>query len=186
MPAGCNITEGFQLGCRDNTGGLKAIYIYSGSFEDLTITEANNAITSISGSAPAGNWFRYDVPRQTSDFTETINGSTENQTVFYEQTVNVTFAKMQSSLRNQVKILAQNPELRIIVETNNSGENNDKFFLVGRTRGASLDTGTGTTGTAFGDLNGYTLPFVGQEPNPADAISGSILANVLDGPGISY
>ncbi len=93
---------------------------------------------------------------------------------------------MQSSLRNQVKILAQNPELRIIVETNNSGENGDKFFLVGRTRGASLDTGTGQTGTAFGDLNGYNLPFVGQEPNPADAITGSILADIMVGPGISY
>ena len=27
----CDITSGFALGCRDNTGGIKAIYILSGS-----------------------------------------------------------------------------------------------------------------------------------------------------------
>ena len=27
----CDITTGFTLGCRDNTGGLKNIYILSGS-----------------------------------------------------------------------------------------------------------------------------------------------------------
>ena len=39
-----------------------------------------------------------------------------------------------------------------------------------------LLSGTGATGTAFGDLNGYTLTFTGQEPNPASEISGSLAA----------
>ena len=29
----CDITSGFTLGCRDNTGGLKNIYILSGSID---------------------------------------------------------------------------------------------------------------------------------------------------------
>jgi hypothetical protein len=31
--------------------------------------------------------------------------------------------------------------------------------------GMQLLSGTGATGTAFGDLNGYSLTFTGQEPN---------------------
>ena len=32
--------------------------------------------------------------------------------------------------------------------------------------------GAGATGTAFGDLNGYTLTFTSQEPEPASEIDG--------------
>jgi len=57
---------------------------------------------------------------------------------------------LQTSIRNQVKVLAQNPDLKIVVETNNSSEDNiGKFFYVGRYRGATLSGGSGTTGTAF-------------------------------------
>lgn len=182
----CDITAGLQLGCRDNTGGIKAVYIYSGSFDDLTITEANGAVTEISGAVPAGKWFKYELQRGTSDFTDAINGSVENQTVFYAPTVNVVFAKMQSALRNQVKVLADNPKIRMIVETNNAGDLNDKFFLVGRENGLTLDAGSAGTGTGFGDLNGYTLPFVGAEPDPSIPLSGSNLAGILNGPDLGF
>jgi hypothetical protein len=43
-----------------------------------------------------------------------------------------------------------------------------------------LLSGTGATGTAFGDLNGYSLTFTGQEPEPASEISGS-LSGALSG-----
>jgi hypothetical protein len=68
----------------------------------------------------------------------------------------------------------------MIVETNNS-EGGTVFFLLGQTRGLSLSGGQAQTGTAFGDLQGYTLTFVGQEPDPASALSGSSLAGVLSG-----
>jgi len=45
----------------------------------------------------------------------------------------------------------------------------------------TLSGGTGQTGTAFGDLNGYTLTFTGDEPFPASEVSGSVLTSVLSG-----
>jgi hypothetical protein len=120
------------------------------------------------------------LSRQTGDFTETINTSVENGTVFYEQTVNAPFHKLQSSTRNQVKTLARNPEITMVVETNNS-EGGTVFFLLGESRGLALNGGQAQTGTAFGDLQGYTLTFVGQEPDPASALSGSSLVGVLSG-----
>ena len=178
----CDITSGFTLPCRDNTGGIKNIYILSGSVAGLT-GEENGLITDISGS---GDFYKFELTRQTGDYTETINASLENGTVFYEQVVNAPFHKMQSSLRNQIKVLAQNPAMKLVVESN-SGEDATagKFFYLGQKNGVSLSGGTGATGTAFGDMNGYTLTFTGQEPLPACEVSGSDLDAVTTGIGVS-
>ncbi len=167
----CDITSGFELGCRDNTGGIKNLYILSGSIDSIT-DASEGLISEISG---AGEFFQYELFRQTSDFTEAISSTPENGTVFYEQTANAVFFKMQSSTRNQVRVLAKNPNLKIIVETNNGSQDNvGRYWLLGEENGVQLLTGTGATGTAFGDLNGYNLTFTGQEPEPASELSGSL------------
>jgi len=173
----CDITSGFTLGCRDNTGGIKNLYILSGSID--TVTDASEGV--ISGITGSGGFFKYELFRQTSDFSEAISATPENGTVFYEQTVNAVFFKLQSSTRNQIRVLAKNPDLKVIVETNNGSEDGvGKYWLLGENNGMQLLSGTGATGTAFGDLNGYTLAFTGQEPEPASEISGS-LVGALDG-----
>ena len=175
----CDINSGYVLGCRDNLGGIKALYILSGSVAG--ITDTSNEISDISGS---GVFYQFDLQRGTSDFTETINGSTENQTVFYEATLNAVFAKMQTSTRNQIKILAQNPDLKIVVETNND-TSGAKFFYMGRKNGAVLNAGQGQSGTALGDSNQYLLTFTAQEPSPADVITGTTLSSALTGITVS-
>ena len=173
----CDITSGFTLGCRDNTGGIANLYILSGSI--TSVTDASEGL--ISGITGSGEFFKFELFRQTSDFTEAITSTPENGTVFYEQTLNAVFFKLQSSTRNQVKVLAQNPNLKVIVETNNGTVDGvGRYWLLGEDRGMQLLSGTGATGTAFGDLNGYTLTFTGQEPEPASEISGS-LSGALSG-----
>jgi len=174
----CDITSGFELGCRDNAGGIKNLYILSGSID--TITGADSGLISdVSGS---GTFYKFELFRQTSDFSEAISSTPENGTVFYDQTLNATFFKMQSATRNKVRVLAKNPDLKIIVETNNgSVDGIGTFFLMGQENGAQLLSGTAQSGTAFGDLNGYSLTFSGQEPEPASEISGSDLSAVLTG-----
>ena len=174
----CDITSGFTLGCRDNTGGDKNIYILSGSISTLTGAE-NGLITDIDG---YGTLYKFELVKETADHTETITVSEENGTVFYETALNAAFHKMQSATRNQVKVLAKNPNLKIIIETNNGSEDGvGKFFLMGQENGASLTAGTGASGKAFGDMNGYSLTFTAKEPNPMCELSGSALAGVLTG-----
>lgn len=178
----CDITSGYTLGCRDNTGGIKNVYILSGSVAGLT-GEENGLITDISGS---GTFYKFELTRQTGDYTETINASLENGSVFYEQVVNAPFHKLQSSTRNQIKVLAQNPNLKVIVETNNGSDATaGKFFYLGQNNGLSLSGGTGATGTAFGDMNGYTLTFTGQEPLPACEVQTGNLEDDLTGITVS-
>ena len=180
----CDISSGFTLGCRDNAGGIKNIYILSGSVTTVTGYQSG-LITDISGD---GIFYKFELAKQTGDYTETLNASTENGTVFYEQAVNAPFHKMQSATRNQVKVLAQNPDLKVVVETNNGAEDGvGKFFYLGQDNGLTLSGGTGASGTGFGDMNGYSLTFTGQEPLPASEISGSAtsFADALTGITIS-
>lgn len=180
----CDITSGFQLGCRDNSGGIKNVYILSGSVN--TITEANGAITDLDGS---GVFYQFELTKNTGDFVETPTPSLENGTVFYSQVINVAFHKLQASIRNQVKVLAQNPALKIVVETNNGVESpfTGRFFYVGKDRGATLTGGAGGTGTAFGDANQYALTFEGLEPQPAYEITTSgALTDALTGITVAY
>jgi hypothetical protein len=165
----CDITSGFQLGCRDNTGGLKAIYILSGSID--SITGSQGLITSITGT---GSFYQFQLFRQTSNYSEELVATPENGTIVYNQTCNAVFFKMQTATRNQVRVLAQNPNLAIVIETQNGSETgNARWWLMGQVNGAQLLSGTGQTGTAFSDLNGYNLVFSGNEPNPASEVSGS-------------
>jgi hypothetical protein len=174
----CDITSGFTLGCRENSGGVKNLYILSGSVSSIT-NASEGLINAMTGS---GEFFKFELFRQTSDYTETITSTPENGTIFYEQSVNAIFFKLQSATRNQMKVLAQNPNLKVIVETNNgSTDGVGKYFYLGQENGLQLTGGTGATGTAFGDLNGYTLNFVGQEPAPASEISGSDLSVIMSG-----
>lgn len=190
MPAGCNITAGFQLGCRDNTGGVKRAYILSGSVDEVTAT--NSLISGITGS---GSFFAFDQVRQTANYTETINSSVENGTIFYEQSLTLQFHKYQDTLQDMINTLGDNPELKVILETNNGAEDNaDRFFYLGEFNGMTLSAGSGQTGTAFGDLNGYSLTFTGQEPEPAKEINVTYdaaadfnnLASALSGITVAY
>jgi len=177
--ATCDITSGFTLGCRDNTGGIKNIYILSGSVDTVVGSGATGLITEITGS---GTFYKFELTRQTGDLTETINGSTENGTVFFDQTVNATFHKMQSATRNQVRLLSKNVAIKMIVETNNgSTDGVGTFFYLGEENGLSLNAGQGQSGTAFGDANAYVMTFNGQEPEPASEVSGSDLEAILSG-----
>jgi hypothetical protein len=163
----CNLSSGFSLGCRDNVGGIKNIYILSGSVAG--VTASSGAISAISGS---GTFFKFELPRNVGDFTETPTPSLENGTVFYSQVTNLSMHKLQASIRNQVKVLVQNPDLKIVVETNNGTDDYvGQFFYVGRYRGSTVTGGTGGTGTAMGDANQYALTFEAMEPYPAEEIT---------------
>ena len=159
----CNITSGFTLGCRDNVGSIKNIYILSGSVTNV-VDASEGLINAITGS---GIFYQFELFRETSDYSENVTVAPENGTVVYEQTVNAVFFKMQTSTRNQIKVLAQNPTIRMIVETNNT-DNTSKYVYVGEDYGMQLLTSAGGTGTLFGDRNGYTLTFTGREPFPSN------------------
>ena len=122
----CDLTSGFTLGCSDNTGGIKNLYILSGSITSV-VDVSEGLIGTISGS---GEFFKFELFRQTSDFSGAISATPENGTVFYEQSSNVVLFKLQSATRNQYNVLAQNPNLKAIVETTTGSDDGIVIYFI--------------------------------------------------------
>jgi hypothetical protein len=160
----CSITSGMTLGCKDSQGGIEYLYIADLPTYDTITTDVDGKIVSLdAGGTPVDiTFFKYEVPKQSSSFTETTNADNVAGTVFYTQDALMVFNKMEAAKRNQIKLLAQNPKLLVIVK-----DGNGKFWSVGVTRGAELTAGTLSTGTSYGERNGGEITLTGLEPDPS-------------------
>ena len=168
----CNLTAGIQLSCRDNVGGVATAYITDFT-NIISITQnSGDTITAISGT---GIFYEFQLIRTSSQYTETVNASLENGTVFYTQELVTYFAKLSQDKRNILKTLAQSPRLAVVIVDNNG----DSFYL-GETYGMFVSAGTSVTGKALGDANGYNITFQALEINPMNELSGT-LASVASG-----
>ena len=168
----CNLSSGIQLQCRDNVGGVQTIWITDFTNIDSITKNSGDTITSISGS---GTFYEFQLIRTSSQYTETVNASLENGTVFYTQELVTYFAKLDQTKRNILKTLAQSPRLAVVIVDNNG----DSFYL-GETYGMFVSAGTSVTGKALGDANGYNITFQALEPNPMNELAGT-LASVATG-----
>lgn len=160
----CSITSGITLDCKDSQGGIEYLYIADLPAYDTIDTDADGTLLSLTddGQPVEPDFYKFEVPKQTSSFTETINSSIENGTIFYTQEAVMIFNKLDAAKRDQIKLLAQNPKLLVVVK-----DANGEFHTIGVTRGAELSAGTRQTGTAFGDRNGGEVTLQGLEPDPA-------------------
>lgn len=165
----CALTKGFTKDCRDAVGGIKSMWVFNKG--DVTIdTEVAGAITAISGSV--SDVFEYELRRENAVYNETINNSLENHTLYYGQELAFSIAKMESTKRNELKLVAGANVTVVFLD------NNGVYWLIGKTFGLQLG-GTAMSGTALADKNGYDLTFTGNEAEPAQEIYAGWLADLV-------
>lgn len=147
-----NLTLGRLEGCKDQIGGLNAIYFVN--FGTLgTITSTDEEISAFSElTIPA---YKYDL-RGNSTFEQSLTSSRENGTSFAEQTLTVSLKKQDATTHKEVKLLSYGRP-HILVE-----DHNGNLWLMGEEFGAEM-TATVSSGAAMGDKSGYELSFVSQE-----------------------
>lgn len=167
----CYTTANICKGCRDAVGGIKQVYIVAGCVTGVTENGDQEILTV---GATGGTVYTYQVEKNTSNFVENIQASLENGTVVYNQQVNLVFLKLQQSTRNQIKLLAQNTNMKVFVETNEGS-----IFYLGEDFGMALSSGTAESGTAFADRNGYTLLLEGFEKEPAKKLAGTMASTLV-------
>ena len=156
----CNITSAIALDCIDSIGGLKTAYIGVNVVIASTSYDANNMITGMTGST--GAFYQYELPKDTASFTETFNISNTNGTAFYDQAITINLQKLSAEKRNQLLLLSRNRDIKVIFQ-----DNNDNYWLMGKTRGGVISAGTSVTGVAPGDANQYSITISAQEPDMA-------------------
>ena len=160
----CNITSGWNLTCKDSQGGIEYLYIADLPTYDTIETDIDGLVTSLdtAGVPEVINFFKFEVPKQSSNFLQTINADNIAGTVFYTQDALMVFNKLDTAKRDQIKLLAQNPKLLVVVK-----DANQKFWSCGISRGAELTAGTMGTGTTYGERSGGELTLTALEADPS-------------------
>ena len=176
----CDIANGRLEVCKDAIGGIDAIYFINYGIESADITyDATNedVIASVDGVA---SLYKYEL-KGTNVFTQVVTSSRENGTSFVEQTLSVQLKKQDIATHKNVKLLSYGRPHIVVRDRNNS------FYLAGLHWGMELTTGNVDSGTAMGDLSGYSLSFAGQEKllaNLIDVASEADLISAFDGASI--
>jgi len=155
----CDLTAGFALDCKEGVGGIKAIFLGQlADFENgVSVDPGSQEIDALS----TATIYQYVLPKHTGNFTEEVQSSVENGTIFYTQTVTATFFKLTAARRKQLELVAKN---RLVVFVQ---DNNDNIWMIGKVDGAEVTAASTATGTAKGDLNGYTITFTAEEAHKA-------------------
>jgi len=174
----CNITRGRKIDCKDSIGGLKAIYICKNyntnisAVATINTTEMNPAgFATWSGqSGSATTVFKYDLVPNLSSMTVNINSDNANGTTFFNQTLSVTLQKIDHDMTNELRLMAY-ARSQIFVQ-----DENDNVFLLGIDGGCYVTGGTVITGTAKGDLTGYTIEWGAEERNALIQIPAGVSA----------
>lgn len=163
----CNIVEGYAIACRDSIGGIKTVF--ATEFENVqSFTESSGVATAVTVIGGAKFW-SYNLEKENAEMTENETGSVENGTLFWEQTLTFTLKKLTAAQRNNMKILAQNRLVIIVLD------NNGLYWVLGRHNGMDkVGTNDAKSGKALGDMSGYTLSFTGKETNPMYSFTGTV------------
>jgi ligand-binding sensor domain-containing protein len=166
----CALTSGYTFDCKDNIGGLKSVW-FIGYNDVASVTEASGVITAITKDA-GKVFYKYQLVRNTASFTENIAGSIENGTVVFNQELLIVINKMQTSMRNEMLLLAKNNMMAVVEDQNG------RYWLAGRFNGLDLLTGSVSTGLAQADRNGYSFTFSGGEKESAPEVQSSVISTL--------
>jgi hypothetical protein len=166
----CALTKGFTLGCRDALGGVKEIYVTEFA-NKATLSETSGVVTTFTLDSGKQFW-TYEIPDNTAQVTETVNANTQNGTVFYSQELPLVLHKLQTAIRNELKLLAQNRIMVIVKDAN------DTYWLLGKTIGAWLTGGTSVTGVGKADASAYNITLMAEEPEPMTEVNSDLIATL--------
>jgi len=136
--------------CKDNAGGIKAIYIADVDSISGVTASTGETITSIAMSGTA-KFQKWEFAAQTGTFTSTATISEENGTLYFQNDCSLVFAQMEKVKRLQIMAATVSNTVVIVKDSN------DRLFYMGYDNPVSASAAGGEAGTAMGDRNGYTI-----------------------------
>ena len=163
---------GFSTSCGSNLPSIKKLYV--GTFESGTFTytyqqnseaqdvldaDGNKIIEAVSGAtlkSGADKWVEFQFRKNSSsmDTEMTVN---DNGSHYYTNSATCTFARIDNSKRISLEAVGSGECTMIIVDSNN------QTWLIGSENPVSLTTLSGSTGTAIGDSNQYSVTLSADE-----------------------
>lgn len=142
--------NGIPANCTPSQGGITEVYI--ANFGDCSYISTGGTEKIAYITMETGKKFKpYYFKKNTGNMTSTLNVSAENGTNFVQTDLGLSFNKLQTSSRIEISALSLG-ELRVIVK-----DANNSYWFLGETEFVAATAGTGETGTARADKNGFSL-----------------------------
>lgn len=167
----CALTQGYSLGCIESVGGIKEIYFIE--LDNVaSVTAAAGAASAITKEATKV-FRKYSLEKETGDFESVLTIDRAQGSRFYDETVKFSLQKMTAAVSNEIKLLASNRLMAVVVDRNNVG------WLFGYENGLTVTTASHKSGRAMGDMNGYDIELKGQEASYPLSVPDSLFAGLL-------
>ena len=143
--------------CKTGIGGIKHIYVAN---YNLVTWDAivSGAVAGVTG---ATSFYRITPAKNSGSMVQTITSSVENGTIYFSQLVTLTLPVL-SATDNANLYEIMKGRTSVIVH-----DSNDNLLIMGYSEGVEISGGEISTGTAKGDLNGYSLQLMAEEKLPA-------------------
>ena len=162
----CLISSGYNsAGICKVPAGIETIYMIPRQYISGYFTyDVNNVITLIS-QIGQNKFYQYDVKQQTADFSEKFVKDTKTGLFYFDGTLTIQFNKNGYALREQLYEFIYTQKFCIIFKTNSN-----KYFLIGKTYGVTLEEGDITFGKKYGDLDGHILKLKNRDKECAQEV----------------
>ena len=164
----CDISLGRKEACKENVGGLKAIYFVN--YNSTLLSGASISAEVISSLESSVNAFKYELKADGNTYEEANENSRENGTSFFTQTGTFVLKVQDAATQAELTLLSYGRP-HVIIE-----DYNGNFRLAGAEHGVEVSVST-TTGGAMGDLNGYNLSFEGKEKDMATFVDAGLIGD---------
>ena len=148
----CLITlAGITLDCESSVGGIKRVFITQYSdVKSVALDEEQEKIKTITLEAEK-QWYEYQFRKGTGSLTSTLNVDETTGANYVTNELSLVFTKMETAKRIEIAALSIG-QLAVVVE-----DSNGKYWYLGKDDYVSASAGSGTSGTAKGDQNAYTI-----------------------------
>jgi hypothetical protein len=143
--------SGIAMGCKDNLGGIKEVYIIkSGDVETIKMNTEGSQIEEI-GLVETTKFKTYKFRKGTASMTSTAASDEQIGNFSVTTELQLQFSKMETSKRLEIMALCLEDVAVIVLDWNG------KYWYLGYDFPVSATAATGVTSTAATDLNGYTV-----------------------------
>tara|TARA_R100001443_G_scaffold3945_1_gene11896 strand:- start:12900 stop:13499 length:600 start_codon:yes stop_codon:yes gene_type:complete len=161
---GCSLTKGRTLSCTQAIGGIKRVYfsLWSKTFWSSDLTYNGTDVYQIDDIDSSTNMVQYDTRPNLSQMTVTVaNGDASAGTpAFYDQACDLVLQKLDVVSLAYLKELGDSRTIAWVLDMNN------RIWVLGLKHGCRITGGTFVSGTARGDMSGFTLSLSAQEAEP--------------------
>lgn len=168
-----DITTGYSRPDADNIGGVDEIVV--AQLEDIDKTNStisDGEITALAMNSTKKG-YRFFLEENLTNFQDVLTITEGNGTRMADQTVTMILNDMKKSTRNNLMDVATNWVVLFMKTSQGT------WKVLGWDYGLKMRTGSGDSGTAKADRNGFTVAFGGQQKGLAYDIDGSLVTAIL-------